>query len=130
MVCSQNCAFFQRRQSWVRRVGLRTVCIYAYALLQTSGVGRLVSSNLGNFFLECDDCLRPLLTRGSTGRGVGPRGARAWPAAAAVKSDEYNPSRRAACTRRLLILIVFSIVSWAVIALKLRQFRSVESQTS
>ena len=30
----------------------------------------------------------------------------------------------------LLVLVIFSIVSWAVIFLKLRQFRSVETQTS
>ena len=71
--------------------------------------------DLGNFFLERDDCLRPrsfrcsrrfsassCFTRGSTGRGVGPRrrpriACRA-PASRCrrqfVKSDEYNLSRR------------------------------------
>ena len=96
MVCSQNCAFFQRRQSWVRRVGLCTVCIYAYALLQTTGVGAASEESL-----EAGSGILTLLARGSI------------------------PTQAV-----LFILIVFSIVSWAVIALKLRQFRSVESQTS
>ena len=84
----------------------------------------------GNFFLECDDCLRPLqlplqpavlgscFTRGSTGRGVGHPGEnRAWPAgrpprAAAASSSRATRAnrsnaagrlhhRRDACTRRL-----------------------------
>ena len=80
----------------VRRVGLRTVCIYAYALLQTAGVGAASEESL-----EVGSGILTLVFRGSI------------------------PTQAV-----LLILIIFSIVSWAVIALKLRQFYSVDAQTS
>ena len=89
-------AFFPAAPVSIRRVGLRILCTYAYALLQTPGVGAASEESLGS-----GSEILSLVARGSI------------------------PTQAV-----LLTLVIFSVVSWAVIVLKLRQFRSVEAQTS